>query len=176
MQDRDVDVSNAVPGPHALMVEELAKSGEDIKNSLTTKKYSLLHEAVTRTINTGALLDQVKKQVINGKNLGLVAKVPVHKPDLTSIQCHLLHMAIGIAGEAAELLQEVAHHAFLGHPLDEMKTIRELGDIAFYEEGFRQGMNVSRDTVLDENINKLRTRYPEGYSDAASQQRADTKA
>ena len=137
---------------------------------------SLLHEAVTRAINTGALLDQVKKQVINGKSLGLVAKIPMHKPDLTPDQCHLLHMAIGIAGEAAELLEEVANHAFLGHPLGEMKAIRELGDIAFYEEGFRQGMGVSRETVLDENIDKLRTRYPEGYSDAALQLRADTKA
>lgn len=51
---------------------------------------------------------------------------------LTPEKCHLLHMAVGISGEASELL---------GANVDDMDNIiEELGDIEFYLEGLCQGL------------------------------------
>lgn len=49
---------------------------------------------------------------------------------LDARKCHLLHMAVGISGECAELLEATT----------EENTIEELGDIEFYLEGVRQGL------------------------------------
>ena len=48
--------------------------------------------------------------------------------DLTPTNAHLLHMAVGVSGEAAELLQALV--------LNDMENaIEELGDIEFYLQG-----------------------------------------
>ena len=158
---------------------------------------------------------------------------------LTPEKAHLWHMATGIAGETGELLETTLK------PYSTVDVIEELGDIAFYLEGLRQGLCVdaalqpscfsggvehasylhriteiavngaaildlvkkhviynkdlgiidlycvmgaleynmqeltkdipsTREAVLEANYQKLMTkRYPNGYSDAAAQARAD---
>lgn len=92
---------------------------------------------------------------------------------LTSEMAHNLHMAVGIAGEAGELLDAVKKAAIYNKPLDRENVIEELGDLEFYMEGLRQGVGVTRDEVLAHNIAKLSVRYGATYSDAAAQARAD---
>ncbi len=92
--------------------------------------------------------------------------------------CHMIHMAVGISGEAGELLDAVKQHVVYRKPLDLNNVIEELGDLEFYMEGLRQGLGITREQTIAANIEKLTTgkkaRYADGnYSDAAAQARAD---
>ena len=94
--------------------------------------------------------------------------------EMTAENAHLMHMAIGICGEAGELIDAIKKRVIYRKPLDRENVIEELGDLEFYMEGLRQGMGLSRDDCLAANIAKLGKRY-EGlrYSDGAAQARAD---
>ena len=93
---------------------------------------------------------------------------------LTAEDAHLLHMAVGIAGEAGELLDAVKKAAIYRKPIDRANVVEELGDLEFYMEGLRQGLGITRQEVLDHNIAKLSKRYSSGsYSDKHAQERAD---
>ena len=96
------------------------------------------------------------------------------KNELTPKQAHLLHMAIGISGEAGELLDAIKKHAIYQKPLDVTNVVEELGDLEFFLEGLRSTLCISRDEVLAKNISKLSVRYHSGkYSNQQAQQRAD---
>ena len=93
---------------------------------------------------------------------------------LTPEKANLLHMAVGISGEAGELLDAIKKHVIYNKPLDIDNVIEELGDLEFYMEGLRQELGIYRVTTLLRNIEKLGTRYKDfNYSDQAAQERAD---
>lgn len=93
--------------------------------------------------------------------------------EMSSAQMHLLHMAVGVSGEAGELLDAVKKLAIYQKPLDVANVIEELGDLEFYMEGIRAAILVSREQVLESNITKLLKRYGEKYSNQAAHERAD---
>lgn len=94
--------------------------------------------------------------------------------DLTAKNADLLHMAVGVAGEAGELLDAIKKAAIYGKPLDRDNVIEELGDLEFYMRGIRQILNLSRDQCLSANICKLTQRYPAGeYTDKDAIERKD---
>lgn len=94
--------------------------------------------------------------------------------DLTPESAHLIHMAIGVSGEAGELLDAVKKASIYAKPIDRENVIEELGDLEFYMEGLRQCLGISREETLTGNIAKLGKRYSAGaYSNAAAQERAD---
>lgn len=87
---------------------------------------------------------------------------------------HNLHMAVGICGEAGELIDAIKKAAVYNKPLDRENVIEELGDLEFYMEGLRQQLSISREETLTNNVSKLLKRYEDGkYSDRAAQDRAD---
>jgi NTP pyrophosphatase (non-canonical NTP hydrolase) len=74
----------------------------------------------------------------------------------------VLHAAVGVAGEAGEILDEIKKVVFTGRnlylsPLDNI--IKELGDLEFYLEALRQQLQISRDEVLNNNWRKLSERH-----------------
>jgi len=92
----------------------------------------------------------------------------------TPSSAHILHMAVGVSGEAGELLDAIKKNVFYNKPLDRANVIEELGDLEFYMSGLRQGLGITRDEVLEANIQKLFKRYASGsYSDKQAQERAD---
>ena len=94
--------------------------------------------------------------------------------EMTPERANLMHMAIGIAGEAGELLDAIKKHVVYGKPLDMTNVIEELGDMEFYQEGMRQAIGVSHNYILQQNANKLAVRYGSlQYSDQAAAARAD---
>lgn len=93
---------------------------------------------------------------------------------LTPAQANLLHMAVGVSGEAGELIDAVKKCAVYNKPLDRENVIEELGDIEFYLEGLRQELGITRAETIAGNIAKLGKRYSAGrYTDAQAQARAD---
>ena len=86
----------------------------------------------------------------------------------------LLHLALGIAGEAGEIVDAIKKHVIYDQPLNYDNMLEELGDMEFYMEGLRQAVFLTREQCIQPNIDKLRVRY-EGlsYSDKAAKDRKD---
>ena len=76
----------------------------------------------------------------------------------------LLNGVMGLCGEAGEAIDIVKKHLHQGHELDKDKLTKELGDIAWYLAETATALDVSLEDVLAGNIEKLRSRYPEGFS------------
>ena len=94
--------------------------------------------------------------------------------EITGDDAHLLHMSVGISGEAGELLDAVKKAVIYRKPIDRENVIEELGDLEFYMEGLRQGLGITREETLQANIDKLGDRYKgHRYSDQQAQDRAD---
>ena len=92
---------------------------------------------------------------------------------MTPATANLLHHAVGVSGEAGELLGAIKKVAVYNKPIDRENIIEELGDIEFYLAGIRSALGISRDETLAHNMAKLAKRYPRGYSNEAAQLRAD---
>lgn len=77
----------------------------------------------------------------------------------------LLTGSIGMASEGGEFAEIVKKCIFQGKPLD-ADTIfhakRELGDIAWYWINSCRALGLDPNDVLEENVNKLKSRYPGG--------------
>ena len=76
----------------------------------------------------------------------------------------LINGVMGLCGESGEAIDIVKKHLHQGHELDREKLIKELGDIAWYLAETATALDVSLEEVLERNIEKLRSRYPEGFS------------
>ena len=61
---------------------------------------------------------------------------------LTPEKAHLLHMAVGMSGEAGELLDGMRLTPESTH-LDVVNIVEELGDLEFYLEGLRQAVGIA---------------------------------
>lgn len=79
---------------------------------------------------------------------------------------------VGEAGEVTDLLKKVVFH---GHPLDKAAVKGELGDFMHYAVGLATLFDIDMEEVLDENIEKVKKRYPNGFNSADSIKRVDTK-
>ena len=94
--------------------------------------------------------------------------------EMTGFDAHLIHMAVGVSGEAGELLDAIKKRVIYRKPLDRENVIEELGDLEFYLEGLRQSLEITREETIEHNVVKLQKRYSGAkYSDAAAQARAD---
>ena len=80
----------------------------------------------------------------------------------------LLTAAIGLAAETGEFAELPKKIVFQGKPCD-ADTIfhmkRELGDIMWYWINACRALNLDPNDVIEENVNKLKSRYPDGEFD-----------
>lgn len=94
--------------------------------------------------------------------------------DLNSYDCHLIHMIMGVCGEAGELLDAIKKAVIYRKELDIENVVEELGDIEFYLEGLRQGLGINRERTIRLNISKLQKRYSSGsFSNEQANDRVD---
>lgn len=85
----------------------------------------------------------------------------------------LINGVMGLCGESGEAIDLVKKHLHQGHPLDTEALVKELGDIAWYLAETAYALDVDLDEVLERNIAKLRSRYPEGFDTEKSIHRTD---
>lgn len=85
-----------------------------------------------------------------------------------------LHAALGVAGEAGELVDAIKKEHIYGKPCNRANIVEELGDLRFYIQAVQQLYGISEQEVLQQNANKLCVRYKSlRYSDEAAITRAD---
>jgi NTP pyrophosphatase (non-canonical NTP hydrolase) len=89
--------------------------------------------------------------------------------EIMSIWC-----AMGLAGEAGETVELIKKGIFHRHGLDKEKLTKELGDVLWYISGLCTVQGIDLERVMIANIEKLRLRYPDGFTTADSVARVDT--
>ena len=90
-----------------------------------------------------------------------------------SAEQRLMDAAAGLAEEGGEVLGLVRKHLYQAHPLDRTRLEKELGDALWCLTIAADAAGLSLGGVAQSNLDKLRQRYPDGYSDEASRERAD---
>jgi NTP pyrophosphatase (non-canonical NTP hydrolase) len=162
---------------HAEMVRTLAKPGAVIAVELTSTDISILTVISELCKKSGFILAHIAENI----------SLPI-----SDEEAHLWHMAIGMTGEAGELLDAYKKLGIYRKELDLVNVIEELGDFEFYLTGYKQGtmqeetefdyrlaqlyelFSITRQEVIEGNIRKLAKRYNGlKYSDQAAQDRAD---
>lgn len=82
--------------------------------------------------------------------------------------------ALGLVGEAGECSEAIKKHLFHGHPLDRAALARELGDVLWYLTMLADACELELATVAEQNIAKLKARYPDGFSPQSSLERRES--
>lgn len=81
--------------------------------------------------------------------------------------------ALGLAGEAGEFADYIKRLVGHKHPEDQSHAAKELGDVLWYLASCADEIGMPLNEIAEMNLEKLRRRYPEGFSTAASIARAD---
>lgn len=80
----------------------------------------------------------------------------------------LMTGAIGLSSEGGEFAEIVKKCIFQGKPMDDETVFhckRELGDIMWYWINSCRALGLDPNEVVEENVNKLKSRYPGGEFD-----------
>ena len=122
-------------------------------NNVDLNKYKEFVQGVTsqESNETVALCNQLQSLEQSGVNMAL-----------------LLTGSIGIASEGGEFAEIVKKCIFQGKPLDadtQFHIKRELGDIMWYWTNSCRALGLDPNEVIEENVNKLKSRYPGGEFD-----------
>lgn len=85
----------------------------------------------------------------------------------------LTNSVMGLCGESGEAIDLVKKHLFHGHELDRDALIKELGDVAWYLAEAAEALEIPLEEIFERNIEKLKKRYPEGFSEEKSINRTE---
>src|SRR2546430_2341324 len=84
---------------------------------------------------------------------------------LSPAMIDMLHGAIGVGGEAGELLDAVKRFLFYGKDLDRTNVIEEVGDVLWYLALILRSAGSSFEEAKELNIKKLKARYAGKFSE-----------
>ncbi len=76
----------------------------------------------------------------------------------------LIIAALGLAGEAGEFANLVKKLTAHGHDVPVEELMEELGDVLWYLAEAATSIESSLGDIGENNVQKLRNRYPEGFS------------
>lgn len=90
---------------------------------------------------------------------------------LDNEKIRLLHAAMGMQTEAAEFTDMLKKHIFYGKPLDEVNLKEELFDMTWYMAIALDVLGYTFEEGFKTNIDKLKARYPEKFTERAATNR-----
>ena len=128
---------------------------------------------MTKQVDLNAYNDFVKK-VTSGESLSSMQMynrmidIETTESGMKVNAASLMTGAIGLSSEGGEFAEIVKKCIFQGKPMDD-ETIfhckRELGDIMWYWINSCRALGLDPNEVIAENVNKLKSRYPDGEFD-----------
>lgn len=75
----------------------------------------------------------------------------------------LLNGILGLCGETGEVADLIKKARYQGHIIDLDKIAEELGDVCWYIAITAQAIDYKLEDILEMNIAKLKSRYPDGF-------------
>ena len=85
----------------------------------------------------------------------------------------LINSVMGLCGESGEAIDIVKKWLAQGHELDRAHLAKELGDVAWYLAEAATALDIPLEDILRANLDKLKARYPEGFSARKSIERVE---
>ncbi len=80
------------------------------------------------------------------------------------IELHALHGMVGEVGEIHSIYQK----KYQGHDINEEELKKELGDLLWFIAEYCSSQKWTLDEIMQMNIDKLKKRYPDGFSEELS--------
>lgn len=77
----------------------------------------------------------------------------------------LTHAGLGLSTEANEFCDQLKKHIVYGKELDKVNLIEELGDLCWFIAMACDELGTSFEEIQEININKLKARFGEKYTD-----------
>ena len=103
------------------------------------------------------------------QKLALVTESPVDEAMVSRASSkqviRLLHGAMGLVTEAAEILDALKKHIYYGKPLDLVNISEEQGDVEWYQAILSDEVGKDLDAAMETNIAKLKARYGDKFSE-----------
>lgn len=100
---------------------------------------------------------------------GLAARTINTKSTLVESKFHALHGMVAEIGELHSLYQKV----YQGHAIDQEHAKKELGDLLWFIAEYCTVMGWELDDIMRINIEKLQSRYPNGFEESRSMYREE---
>lgn len=131
---------------------------------MNLKEYQELCKKTTKKFDTSRFVREVDKSVTNLDG----AQEPEHAPDfspkvLDTDEKEIFTWGLGIAGEAGDVASCIKKT--FAHNNDQKEGIKEnLGDTLWYSAMICNFFGWNFEDVLQENIAKLKKRYPQGFT------------
>lgn len=83
----------------------------------------------------------------------------------------ILNACLGLSGEVGEFNDLIKKWIFHEKPIDTTHLKKELGDVLWYIALICESFGWSMDDIMKMNIDKLKSRYPEGFDTNRSNNR-----
>ena len=77
---------------------------------------------------------------------------------------NLSNVGLGLTGEAGECAEIIKKHLHHEHPLNREHLLKEISDTLWYVALGCEVLGANLDDVMQLNIDKLKARYPDGFS------------
>ena len=135
-------------------------------------RYSLFVNAVTSMPSKDLTTFMSRLDELDGS---FDSETDTHGPDINVPL--LLTAALGLAAETGEFCEIPKKIYFQGKPLNEENVFhmkRELGDIMWYWINACRALGLDPNDVIEENVNKLKSRYPGGEFDVHQSENRQT--
>ena len=88
-------------------------------------------------------------------------------PDLNRKEV-LINSVMGLCGESGEAIDIVKKWMAQGHTLDKEHLAKELGDVAWYLAEAATALDIPLERFFQDNLDKLKKRYPDGFDSQKS--------
>jgi NTP pyrophosphatase (non-canonical NTP hydrolase) len=82
-----------------------------------------------------------------------------------------VHMLLGMFGEIGELTDIFKRYLIYNEPIDWVHVQEEVGDLLYYIFAFCTINGFNLEKILEQNLAKLKVRYPEKYTDELAKKR-----
>ena len=76
----------------------------------------------------------------------------------------VFNACLGLSGEVGELNDMIKKWIFHEKPFDEVHAKKELGDVLWYVAMMCHSFGWDLDEIMQMNVDKLKARYPQGFS------------
>jgi NTP pyrophosphatase (non-canonical NTP hydrolase) len=83
----------------------------------------------------------------------------------------LVHASMGLVTEAGEFQDMIKKHLYYGRVLDVVNLKEEIGDVLWYCAIALEALGTDFESVMQTNIDKLKTRYPEKFTEKSANNR-----
>ena len=80
----------------------------------------------------------------------------------------LINSVMGLCGESGEAIDIVKKWMAQGHTLDKEHLAKELGDVAWYLAEAATALDIPLERIFQDNLDKLKNRYPDGFDSQKS--------